>query len=345
MHTIKKLLILLYVFSGPVISAQDIHFSQFYLTPLLQNPGLAGAERSSEAMLNYRTQWQSVADPYLTMAASGHSRIGYQPGKNFFALGLDFFQDRGGDNKLRTVQAGLSLAYHVRMGRNHKLGLGLKASYGQLSLDASALQWGSQYAGNAYDPTVDPGELIESNAFSYPDISSGLVWSIDNSSGKSGILRQNYRNASFGISAFHLNRPAYSWFGSGQRLFVRYVVHGRLMLSLPSSRFAVNPGFMFYRQGPNSQILLGSMVRYDLISESKYTGINKSSGIYLGGYLRAGDAFVISSMFEFDKLSIGISYDTNISNLRTSSRGNGGFEIAIVYNGSKPFFGRSVNTR
>jgi type IX secretion system PorP/SprF family membrane protein len=285
--------------------AQDIHFSQFYMAPLMQNPALAGAERSSEAMLNYRSQWQSVADPYSTMSATAHTRIGSTPGKNYFALGINFFQDQSGDAKMRTLQAGLALAYHVRIGRNHTLGLGVRADYGQLSVDSRAFQWGSQYSGNGYDPGIDPGETLDRAAFSYPDISSGLVWSYNNTSGKGRVQRNNYRQGSFGISVFHLNRPEYSFFGSGQRLFPKMVLHGRFLLSIPASKIALNPGFMFYRQGPNSEMLLGSMIRYDLISESKYTGVYKTSGIYLGGYLRAGDAFVISSMFEFDLISIG----------------------------------------
>jgi len=340
-----KSFILFTLFSTVQAAAQDIHFSQFYHAPLAQNPALAGAEYQSEAIVNYRSQWRSVADPYSTMAAMAHTRIGSRPGKNFFSLGALFFQDLSGDNRLRTLQAGLDLAYHVQIGREQKLGLGLMASYGQLSFDSQSFQWGSQYSGNAYDPSLNPGEDFGSSAYSYPDISSGLVWSYSGSAEKRKVQGNQYRSGSVGIAVYHLNRPEYSFFGSGQRLFPRLAVHGRFLFGLPDSKLALNPGFMYYRQGPNSEMLFGGMLRYDLISESKYTGVYKSAGVYLGAFLRSGDALVISSLFEFDLFSLGLSYDTNISALKTSSGGMGGLELALIYRGSKSWLGKTVKTR
>lgn len=341
----RKIVVLFCLLSlHPAIQSQDIHFSQFYQAPLNQNPALAGAERKSEASLQYRSQWQSVADPYTTMAANVYTRLGKSNRENFFGLGANFFQDQSGDSKLRTTLAALSLAYHVRIGNNHKLGLGVSAAHGQLSVDSKALEWGSQYSGNAYNPSIDPGEVLGQAAFAYPDLSSGLVWTFSNTSGKARVNRNNYRQGSFGISVFHLNRPEYSFLGSGQLLLPKLVVHGRFLLSIPSTKLAVNPAFMFYRQGPNSETFLGGMLRYDLVTESKYTGVYKNAGVYLGAFLRTGDALVISSLFEFDQFSLGLSYDTNISALKNVSRGRGGFEISIAYIGNNSFFNRSVKT-
>ncbi len=172
----RKIVVLFCLLSlHPAIQSQDIHFSQFYQAPLNQNPALAGAERKSEASLQYRSQWQSVADPYTTMAANVYTRLGKSNRENFFGLGANFFQDQSGDSKLRTTLAALSLAYHVRIGNNHKLGLGVSAAYGQLSVDSKALEWGSQYSGNAYNPSIDPGEVLGQAAFAYPDLSNGFV--------------------------------------------------------------------------------------------------------------------------------------------------------------------------
>lgn len=85
------------------------------------------------------------------------------------------------------------------------------------SVDSKALEWGSQYSGNAYNPSIDPGEVLRLGqaAFAYPDLSSGLVWTFSNTSGKARVNRNNYRQGSFGISVFHLNRPEYSFLGAG----------------------------------------------------------------------------------------------------------------------------------
>ena len=46
---------------------QDIHFSQFYSSPLTLNPAYTGNyEGNWRVMSNYRTQWSAIAEPYKT---------------------------------------------------------------------------------------------------------------------------------------------------------------------------------------------------------------------------------------------------------------------------------------
>jgi len=64
---IKKLL-LLSVFFGKVVMAQDSHFSQFWANPLHLNPALTGNSFADMRIIsNYRTQWKAVAEPYNTI--------------------------------------------------------------------------------------------------------------------------------------------------------------------------------------------------------------------------------------------------------------------------------------
>jgi hypothetical protein len=94
---------------------------------------------------------------------------------------------------------------------------------------------------------------------------------------------------------------------------------------------------MFYKQGPAKEIFIGSMVRYNILPESKYSGFYKGAGAYLGAYLRARDAVILSAMLELSQYTIGFSYDINTSNLRPASNGRGGFEVSIRVTGQGPF--------
>ncbi|NDC40993.1 MAG: type IX secretion system membrane protein PorP/SprF, partial [Chitinophagia bacterium] len=49
-------------------TAQDVHFSQYFTSPLTLNPGLTGLVPDDiRAAANYRTQWSSVStNPYMT---------------------------------------------------------------------------------------------------------------------------------------------------------------------------------------------------------------------------------------------------------------------------------------
>ena len=114
----NQLLITLLVFGGCSLNAlaQDVHFSQMPYSPLTLNPALAGANSPLQAIVNYRTQWRSVASPYKTIAASVDGRINENKrGKHgHIAYGLNFFNDQAGDARVSTtnVNVSLGLPYH-----------------------------------------------------------------------------------------------------------------------------------------------------------------------------------------------------------------------------------------
>ncbi len=55
---------------------QDIHFSQFFETPLLRNPALAGIFTGDlRVQALYRTQWNSVTVPYQTGSLNAEYKL------------------------------------------------------------------------------------------------------------------------------------------------------------------------------------------------------------------------------------------------------------------------------
>lgn len=51
--------------------AQDLHFSQFTMTPLQLDPSITGKFGGDQrVILNYRDQWRSVAAPFKTYGFS-----------------------------------------------------------------------------------------------------------------------------------------------------------------------------------------------------------------------------------------------------------------------------------
>ena len=56
---------------------QDLHFSQYYNTPLLVNPANTGFNPDFDfrAGVNYRNQWASVGSPYKTTSAWGDVKL------------------------------------------------------------------------------------------------------------------------------------------------------------------------------------------------------------------------------------------------------------------------------
>ena len=101
------------------IHAQDVHFSHMEFSPLTLNPGLAGANSPMQGVVNYRSQWNSIAIPYKTIAASFDARFNENKRnkKGIIAGGLNFFNDQSGELKVTTTNVNINLAYHLILGK------------------------------------------------------------------------------------------------------------------------------------------------------------------------------------------------------------------------------------
>src|ERR1051326_7884062 len=148
--------------------AQDIHFTQFYISPLVQNPAMAGANYDMQAVMNYKDQWKSVASPYKTLDASYDMRLGKKDvKKGYWAAGMLFYSDKAGDANMGTTTAALNAAYHVLVGANSKFSAGVQPAFTQRSMSFGNLQWGNQYMAGSYNSNNPTGEPINSASASY----------------------------------------------------------------------------------------------------------------------------------------------------------------------------------
>ena len=337
-NRIRKILLPLLLITGTLFS-QDIHFSQFYMSPLTINPGMAGAQYDMEAVLNYKNQWQSVTNPYRTFGASLDMRINKKRSDaGFFAGGINFFSDKAGTINMGTTQGALSFAYHARLNEFNTFGVGIQAGFAQRSLSYSSIQWGNQYDGNAYNATLSSGEPTGVPTFTHMDFGAGIVFNHDNKSGMKSVTNNHDEKFTIGLSVSHINQPKYSFYEtSGEKLNMKIVAHGNAVISLPNSNVAFVPGFMYARQGKFQEIYAGSLVRFLIGQDSKYTGFKQGSAFSVGGYLRAKDAVAATVLLEYSNYAFGFSYDVNVSKLKTSSSARGGFEVTLRYVSPNPF--------
>ncbi|MFI5163745.1 MAG: PorP/SprF family type IX secretion system membrane protein [Bacteroidia bacterium] len=334
-----------------VVSAQDIHFSEFYQSPLTVNPANAGTSAWIRASLMYRTQWSAVTIPYSTLGASfdikskkrwiklKNATDKYRkPTEDGFGWGVNVYNDRAGDGKMGTLQANGSLAYQVYLDKTSMLAAGFQAGIMQRTLNFNNLYWGNQYDPNSssgYNTALPSGEQNFTSSLIRPDLSAGLTYTYKKNE---RYMRGNdQRDFTFGAAVFHVNQPSYSYLGTNEKLDPRFVVHGSGIYGIKNTSIAIVPGVLFQRQGPNQEILAGAMIRYMLREDSKYTGYIKGAAISAGGYYRNRDAFIGTVLFEFSSYGIGMSYDFNVSGLKTVSSGRGGFEISLRFLNPSPF--------
>ena len=133
----NKILSLILLF-GITIAAhsQDIHFSQYYASPLTLNPSLTGLINGDfRVAANVRGQWFSVPNtggiaPYTTYQVSyDHSLFRKKLKTSGFGAGLMVYADEAGNGSLTSQAIMGSLAYHLALDRfgRHRLSVGLQA--------------------------------------------------------------------------------------------------------------------------------------------------------------------------------------------------------------------------
>lgn len=315
------------------VFGQDIHFSQMEFSPLTLNPALAGANSPMQGIVNYRSQWKSVAMPYKTIAASFDARFNENKRQKsgIIAGGINLFNDQSGDLKVNTNYANLSLAYHLLLDRTSTLGLGIYTGFGQRSINPSAGRWGSQYNGIEYDKAISSGETIGNQSFGFLDAGAGILYTYKRNQ---GYMTQNNQLAfNAGFAAYHVNRPGYSFVDqNAERLYVRWSGFVNSTIGLQNSNGVLLPGIYFQRQKTSMEILYGLYYQIMLDEGSKFTGYSRPMSIYLGLFNRYKDAMVGKFMFEWDQYAAGFAYDINISSLKEVSNTKGGFEIFLRFN-------------
>lgn len=311
--------------------AQDIHFSQTRFAPLNLNPGLTGAEHSLQAVANYRNQWNSVAEPFSTIAASFESRLKEKYGqKGFLALGVNFFNDVAGDVRMTTTNASANVAYHILLDRNSTLGLGIQTGFGQRGISPQNGLWSSQFQNGEFNTSIPSGENFGELSFSHFDLASGMVYSY--SRRESAIRANDHLHFTGGVGAYHVNMPQNTFLVGGEdALAVRWTAFSHADIGFKNTNWGVMPGAYFHRQGPHMEIMAGTYVKTIVIDPSKVTGFIDGVAISYGAFYRFGDAFVNKLLVEMGTYSLGFSYDFNISSLTQASRGRGGMEFFLRY--------------
>ena len=346
------LISILLLFLGEKGWDQDIHFSQFTQAPLSFNPANAGTTTWIRGVINYKNQWQTVV-PYNTIAASFDQKLKKRwiqrerktrtllfkaSSEKGLGWGVNAYNDKAGDGHMGTLQGNFFLAYQIQLAKESMLAAGIQGGFVQRSINYNGLYWENQYdpsASNGFNQGLSAGENFSSNHFIYPDVAAGIIYTYKKNE---RYMRGNdQRDFQVGGAVFHINRPKYSFIGTSEKLDPRIILHSNGILGISNTNMALVPSVLFAQQGSNREILAGSLIRYMLKEDSRYTGYVKGAAVSAGGYYRAKDAFVVAGLFEFSAYAIGVSYDINTSKLKTATSGRGGVEIVLRFLNPSPF--------
>jgi type IX secretion system PorP/SprF family membrane protein len=306
------------------IHAQDIHFSQFYETPLLRNPSLAGIFRGDmRAQMVYRSQWNNVTDAYRTGSFNVEFKKPVGKGDDFLTIGGQVLYDRAGTIALTSTHILPVLNFQKALSteRNMYLSLGFMGGLVQRRFDESKVTTNSQYNGIQYDPTLNNGENFNKNSYSYLDASVGMSFNTQ--------LGENVNNnIYFGVAYHHLNKSNKISFYNNINLEMtpKWVGSAGLRMNVSEESFITLYGD-YSKQGTYTETLAGFMYSYRLGEDPE----DPTYILHIGSMVRFKDALVPVAKLDIGKIGISFSYDVNTSQLRNATYGRGGYEMALKY--------------
>lgn len=302
--------------------SQDLHFSQFYASPLSLNPAETGNHPGDwRIMNNFRSQWKTVGVPFQTISL-GYDRQFYT-GNEKISAGAIIINDQSGDEKMLVNKIYLSGAWHKILGSNI-FHLGIQGGYVMKSYNSSKMTFPNQFdmAKGEFSNSLPNNEKGLGDQASYADINAGLIWS-----GSFGIFQPE-----IGLAAFHITQPKETFIGKDNRLPMRSVAHIGGLIDL-SEKLFLKPTILYMSHTSANDMLAGANLGVKL----KENGA-KIKSVFFGPSFRSGisrnsDAAIVVFGVNFFQMDIGISYDVNISSLKSSTRNRGAFEFSVIYKG------------
>jgi type IX secretion system PorP/SprF family membrane protein len=327
--TVKMKILALFVcatFLFAPAGAQDLHFSQWFNSPLTTNPANTGFIPDADYRIgaNYRNQYVNILSiPYKTVSIFGDAQILRNRLDNgWMGVGGVILRDAAGSGNLTSTKVYGSLAYHQMLGSSSLLSAGFNVGWANKSINPSQLKFPDQFNKSTgfFDAGIPSSVFFDATNTNYLDVQLGMNYAY--------FPTENlYING--GLSIHHINRPRESFFnrtpGFDNRLAPRY--SGFLNASLKvSDMVIVNPMAYYSNQATASELVAGANLNYNLSGD----GTTQLIG---GVYYRYQDAFIPMVGFQLADFRMSFTYDVTASSLSTYNNGRGAFEFSLIKNG------------
>lgn len=302
-------------------NAQDLHYSQYFNSPLNLNPANAGYFNGDyRVVLNNRNQWKSVTVPYKTFSASFDMKaIGI---KSFYpntGAGLMINNDKDGDSHLHTLNIACPLSFYKPLDDDtvNSIRLGIQFGYTQKRFDVNDLNFDNQFTGDLFDPNAPTGEPVSNYSMSYFDLGFGLA---------AQLFTSEDFQLNTGFAVQHINSPKNNFYPNGNvKIKPHYIFNADVFYPLTENMLLI-PSLIYMNQNSTSELDINAQLKFD-ITQFKAPVTN----LYAGAGARISDGIVLNAGADFKNIYAGFSYDINLSGLKKASNGRGAIEFSLIY--------------
>ena len=308
-----RFLIIFFEFFVFTLSAQYVHFSQFYAAPLVLSPSFTGTSEGARVTMNYRDQWTGIKKGVFITSAFAFDLSASKINSGF---GLLIVNDKAGSGNLGRLDVGALYSWNARL---TKSGIyfrpGIELKFAQRGVDFEKLIFPDQLSFDGIASQTSNPPPVDRNKF-FLDAAASILFYSD--------------KFWMGLTLDHLFRPNDAFFDRTYRVPLKYTYFGGYKFGAYSRRTRVNDKYMisyqFRYQGGSYQLDLGGYWEHEPVL----------IGLWLRGlpYLNITgtlnmDAMIFMVGYHIFNFTIGYSYDLTINPLLM--RAGGSHELSLTY--------------
>ncbi len=326
MKTLTCILGMMFVLHAVQLRAQDLHFSQFFNSPLTTNPANTGFIPDADYRLgaSYRNQWSSImAVPYKTVSAFADAQVFRDRLENgWLGLGAVILNDKAGSGSLQSTKLYGSLAYHQMLGLSSLLSAGFNLGWANKRIDPNALKFPDQFDGHFFDNSLPTEVVLTNTSVSYFDMQVGMNYAY---------FPREYIYINAGYSIHHVIKPKESFFDKKDidaSIPMRHIAFVNALLKV-NPNLIVNPNMYFTTQAKAIDFMGGLNANYNL-------GNQGEKQLIAGLYYRYQDALIPMLGLEINNIRFTFSYDITVSSLKNYNNYRGASEFNLIKNGFYP---------
>jgi type IX secretion system PorP/SprF family membrane protein len=215
------------------------------------------------------------------------------------------------------------------MGDYSMVSVGASGAYVERAVDFNKFKFGNQWDGFTFDEALPTGESGNYGKSNYFDVAAGVNFAF---------FPNENTYLKLGLGMAHITQPKESFYGQANKLGMRPTINLDALLKL-SSVIILNPSVYYTTQKGAYELVYGTLFTVNISNADKST-----TQLILGAYHRFGDAAIGTLGLKYMQWKLMTSYDFTMSNLSSTNKGRGAFEIGFVYEALYGAFSRDRRT-
>ena len=304
-----------------VAIAQDPHFSQFFASPLTQNPANIGSFNGQlRVATNYRDQWPGINKAYTTttLSADAHMLSQFISANDQLSWGVLAMSDASGNGLLSQQSATLGLSYSKGLNhdKTHSLTIGFQSTYLNFRFNPAKADFEDELSPAGFDLPTAESFFLNSNQRSVFDLHAGLKYL-----GKFSESTLFY----LGFAGYHIGKPKNGFLGDGNRINMRFnASSGGYTIIDPNN--SIHYSAQYQRQNNFRDFTYGVAWNRILTNSS-----NRNLQGYLGVWSRNNEFLIPYLGLDFNGFQFGFSQDLGIGTKKSKASQYQSSEISFVW--------------